>query len=288
MVQQLQIDATRVANIKIQKCHRLPGSNARIICKFAFDDDRELIWRKRFSLKGTAIYITEHFPPEIEGRRQKLYPIAKAARGKGVKAVMKYDKVIIGSKEFGANNLSELPKDLIPPTPRSTQTKNGITCFFTANSPLSNFHEVEGGFSIDDKTFDTVERYFQMHKAQFAENLDKVRKIQNARTAAQCKAIGDSVEVNEQEWLPEAQKAMQKACRAKFQNPLMRQALLDTQDTILAEAGPNRVWGTGIKMSDANAFDKDKWGQNLLGKILTSVRNELQAASSNTLACTKI
>ena len=54
----------------------------------------------------------------------------------------------------------------------------------TGNSPLSNFHIVEGGFSIDGKQFDTVERYFQMNKAKFAERPDKLHRIQKARSAA--------------------------------------------------------------------------------------------------------
>ena len=123
-----------------------------------------------------------------------------------------------------------------------------------------------------------------MNKAKFAERPDKLHRIQNARSAAICKSIGDSVAVNESEWLPEAQKVMLKACRAKFQHPSMKQVLLSTENTILAEAGPNRLWGTGIKMSDPSAFDKDKWGQNLLGKILMGVRNELQGSSDAVLS----
>ena len=49
--------------------------------------------------------------------------------------------------------------------------------------------------------------------------------------------------------------------------------------TILVEASPyDRIWGIGLAASDPRALDARQWrGQNLLGRILTSLRDELLA-----------
>lgn len=69
--------------------------------------------------------------------------------------------------------------------------------------------------------------------------------------------------------------------RAKFtQNPALRQALIETAGTELVEASAfDRIWGIGLAATDSCAENPSRWrGQNLLGKILTRVRDELLAA----------
>ena len=61
------------------------------------------------------------------------------------------------------------------------------------------------------------------------------------------------------------------------QNSDLRKALIDTNDSILAEcAVKDRIWGIGLSMTDNARFDMGKWkGQNLLGFTLMQVRSEL-------------
>ena len=49
----------------------------QLIMKFATLADRNTVWAKRSSLKGTG---SEDFPPEIERRRKILWPYLQAAR----------------------------------------------------------------------------------------------------------------------------------------------------------------------------------------------------------------
>lgn len=53
--------------------------------------------------------------------------------------------------------------------------------------------------------------------------------------------------------------------------------LIATGDEIIAECSvSDKVWGIGLSMSDPLRYDITKWpGQNLLGKILMAVRDQL-------------
>ena len=66
---------------------------------------------------------------------------------------------------------------------------------------------------------------------------------------------------------------------AKFtQNENLKQKLLSTGNTILAESNPyDKIWAIGIYENEKNANTPSKWkGMNLLGKILTELRNNLR------------
>jgi hypothetical protein len=59
----------------------------------------------------------------------------------------------------------------------------------------------------------------------------------------------------------------------------IRQALLQfPYDSIFAEcAVRDKIWGIGLSMTDPKRFDQSEWrGSNLLGKIWTDLRHDLQ------------
>lgn len=56
----------------------------------------------------------------------------------------------------------------------------------------------------------------------------------------------------------------------------MLKILLDTGDQEIVEASPSdSIWGVGFSASKADA-NRDKWGQNLLGKVIMNVRDQLR------------
>ena len=68
--------------IKITRCHRLNGPQDPnpIICRFHFFGDRQRVFDGRFALKGTKIFIEEHFSEDVYKKRKALMPAYLAAR----------------------------------------------------------------------------------------------------------------------------------------------------------------------------------------------------------------
>jgi ribA/ribD-fused uncharacterized protein len=66
--------------------------------------------------------------------------------------------------------------------------------------------------------------------------------------------------------------------RAKFaQNAGAARQLRSTGDAMLVEANPRDwIWGVGLSATDPGVLDTEQWrGTNLLGRILTRVRQEI-------------
>ncbi|XP_052712038.1 uncharacterized protein LOC128186285 [Crassostrea angulata] len=63
-----------------------------------------------------------------------------------------------------------------------------------------------------------------------------------------------------------------------FQNEELKQKLLSTYPKTLVEARKDsETWGIGLDKTDPRAWKKQTWqGKNLLGKILTEVRDSLR------------
>ena len=275
MMQHMKMNQETVQSMKFEQCHRL--GNRSIICRFATLGDRQLAWASRFNLQKSGISVSEDFPAEMVAQRQTLYPILKEAKKQpNTKAYLTGNKLVINDKSYTVENLNELPPKLNPAA-ICTKRIGDVTAFFTASSPLSNFFPLDD-FVMEGQQFPHVEQYFQWSKAIFAGEVEVARKICGTKSPALCKRLGDSVSVNEQEWLAKAKELMSKACLTKFQNnPRARQCLLDSENTVLVEAGPNRIWGAGIGLNHPNIGKPNEYtGQNLLGGILTKVRNDLK------------
>jgi hypothetical protein len=73
---------------------------------------------------------------------------------------------------------------------------------------------------------------------------------------------------------------MEDACLLKFrQNQAAREYLLSTGSKILAYAdAQDHRWGIGVSEEEVDGLSSSDWpGNNMLGKVLTWVREELQA-----------
>lgn len=85
---------------------------------------------------------------------------------------------------------------------------------------------------------------------------------------------------NREKWLNECVDIMVPGLLSKFrQNDKIRKILLDTGDTIIAEASPvDAIWGIGLAADNPLALDQATWkGTNLLGITLMKVRDILNS-----------
>ena len=276
----LLLNADVVENMPIQRCHRQRSklSPAPIIVRFLNYSDRMIIWKARSNIKENRHAIWEDLPQEMVARRNQLKPILKKALSLNKRATLAGDKLIIEGKSYTVKTLNTLPNELDPAF-IATRTVGDVTGFFSRQSPLSNFYDAP--IEIHNRKYNHVEQYFQTEKALFAERPDVAARIRQTPDPALCKRLGDAVEVCQDLWLPVAIDKMTTAVRAKFQtNERAREFLINTGKNVIAEAGPCSTWGIGLKLSDGKIGDKNEWkGNNALGKILMTIRDELSNMS---------
>ncbi len=137
---------------------------------------------------------------------------------------------------------------------------------FLSNNPeyawLSNFWPAP--IALDGQTWPTVEHYYQAAKHVDTALYDAIRQ---APTPGRAKRLGRTRRAPA-DWAQRGLEVMRKAVCAKFaQHPGLARKLVATGFATLVEDSPwDDYWGAG----------SDGKGQNWLGKILMSVRAELQ------------
>lgn len=93
--------------IDFERVHRMGKWNEfsvhprKIVAKFSYFKDREYIRinaAKR--LKGSKVYANEQFPPKIEEKRRKLYPVQRQAKKDNKRVQLVRDVLYIDGKEY--------------------------------------------------------------------------------------------------------------------------------------------------------------------------------------------
>lgn len=159
-----------------------------------------------------------------------------------------------------------------------TAGNSNVCLFYQKDNPFSNFYPAE--IDAEGHHFATSEHYFHFKKAELFDDQETMAKILQTDDPRKAKALGRQIHnFNESFWSNYCEEFMLTVNLAKFnQHPDLRKILLDTGDLILAEASPtDRKWGIGMKATDYGASDPSNWkGQNLLGKVLMKVREQLR------------
>jgi len=107
----------------------------------------------------------------------------------------------------------------------------------------------------------------------------------SSESMAHVKSLGRQVaNFSEEKWVAARERIVLEGNLLKFrQNAELQAKLLETGDKIIVEASPrDRIWGVGF--GEKNALDqKARWGQNLLGLMLTETRRRLAWEKDNRL-----
>ena len=146
------------------------------------------------------------------------------------------------------------------------------------NGYLSNWYLSD--FTVEGITFSSMEQYMMYNKAMLFQDRETAGKILQTDDVAEIKALGRGVRnFDDQIWTKSREEIVYKGVLEKFrQNPELSARLEETGEDVIAECVvKDRIWGIGLSMKDEDRFCMDRWkGQNLLGKILMRVREEIE------------
>ena len=137
-----------------------------------------------------------------------------------------------------------------------------IKRFEAEYSWLSNFYMEPCGT--------TNEHRYQAAKAK--DYPEERRAILNAPSPGKAKRLGRTVPCDMKWWHKARVKAMEDGLRTKFSNPMLRDLLLQTGDTVLIEGNMwhDDYWG------NCYCSKCDTLGHNVLGIMLMTLRDELR------------
>lgn len=276
-----------VDNMPMERCHRVGMQNKAskqprpIIAKFSFYKDRNQVWETKSMMTGRGRFVKEDYPPEIEKKRDVLFPIFTAAKNMKKKnhqmgrVKLAYDKLYIGSEVYTADALDKLPADLHP-AKLATRSNENAVWFYRKESPLSN-HYISP-FMENNIQYNCSEQYLMVNKARVFKDPQAAAKIMQLDNPVQQKQVRIS-NFNQAEWHKVAPDIMKKALMLKFsQNEKLKRVLLDTETKLIAEASPSdSFWGCGHSLNSREVSDPSMWtGNNALGKALMEVRSDLK------------
>ena len=135
---------------------------------------------------------------------------------------------------------------------------------------LSNFHK--NIFIADGIKWQTSEHYYQYKKLKFVQSLgdpvtdEFIEEVINASTPKRAKQLGHRKVEHIDEWDEIKVLAMEDVLRMKFKKKFLRQCLINTGDAILIEDN---------QYDNFLAAGRSDDGQNMLGKCLMKIRDEL-------------
>jgi ribA/ribD-fused uncharacterized protein len=170
-----------------------------------------------------------------------------------------------------------LPPYLQPKNIAKKESHDAVA-FYSRDATFSNFC-LSAPFKLHGTSFITTEQYYQHEKANFFNDQECANAILKENDPLECSKLGKKVKNYDNSlWMTKAEEVLIKGNLAKYeQNSSALKELLETKDKILGECSLNKIWGTGLRISDEKALIHKNWiGKNLMGKVLMTVRQRLK------------
>ena len=162
--------------------------------------------------------------------------------------------------------------------PKNSELETSTHVYFL-RGVFSNFTSTPG-LQYKGNTFHTTEQAFMWAKANGFHDRETARKILAEKNPAKAKVLGREVKpFSHIYWDLNKEFLMYEVNLAKYsQFDDYKSVLLSTGEKQLVEVnGKDTIWGIGLYANDPRVLDEKQWrGQNLLGKVLMRVREELK------------
>lgn len=158
--------------------------------------------------------------------------------------------------------------------------------FWLVNKKNGEFCQWHYSPFIDENkiNYSCAEQYMMYQKALLFNDEEIAKKIIESKNPSIMKSLGQQVKnFDEKVWINNREKIVYKGNYYKFtQNPELKNKLIKSNKLIIAEASPfDRIWGIGFDAKKALHVSVNKWGKNLLGKILMDVRENIISNQQN-------
>lgn len=287
LVKTLFKDCLGVSKVDIETLYRMGkpgGTGARpIMVKFHRLPDRKKVWFAKSKLKAyhaSKVWLQEDLPKPIKTAQRSLYQTFKKAKSmpnvfRSVQ--LKGTKLIIDGRAYGEGDLETLPPALHPANLATLHSDQAVI-FFGRASPLSNHHP--SPFDLEGHRFNSMEQFLAWRRARISGKKALINRALATTNPVICKGILNELrDDSADKWNEILEEIVISGLTAKFtQNPQLAQFLVDTYPKALGEASLNTRWGIGLPLNSPEALDMSKWveGGNLLGKMLTQVRDTLR------------
>ena len=156
------------------------------------------------------------------------------------------------------------------------QEHNGIKYKFFWSGIFSNWHISD--FIVDGVSYSSGEQYMMYQKALTFNDIETADEILEEIMPNFQKQLGRKIKnFDSKIWNDVKYELIKKGLREKFsQNSNLKLYLLKYKDYQIVEASPeDKIWGIGFYANLAIS-NIDFWGENLLGKILTELAQEIK------------
>ncbi|KAG9676580.1 DUF1768-domain-containing protein, partial [Aureobasidium melanogenum] len=174
----------------------------------------------------------------------------------------------------------------MPPKQKETAKDSSEPIYFyiTKEKPHGIFSQFYECTFTDPKypdiEFKCAEQYMMYNKAQTFNSPDIAAQILATTASKAQKALGRRIKgFSDAIWVAVKFGIVERGNLLKFeQDEDFKKVLLATGDRLLVEAASDdKIWGIGYTAAGAKKVSREKWGQNLLGKVLMSVRERIRA-----------
>lgn len=157
---------------------------------------------------------------------------------------------------------------------------NDAIVFMGEEDMFSNFYKCN--ITWKGTTLPSSEHIYQLERAEAHGRPDVAVEIQRAVDAREAKRLSHKV-MPTKNWEEKSQSLMMDILRAKiYQNPYIKEALLASGDTAIAECVPYQMfWSCGLSKDAATSSHPDLWpGKNILGEMWVGLRDEFKIKTS--------